>query len=139
MLAALPALVAAFNVPSVVGLATQILIYAIAAMSLNLVLGYGGMVTFGHAAFFGLGGYTVGILYQHFADNSAFLGLIAGYRLAGGGGRCRNAGQCDRRRRDRKPVAAHQRGAVHHDHAGVRADGVLPVRLAEGRMVAMTV
>jgi branched-chain amino acid transport system permease protein len=77
-LAALPSLVAAFNVPSVVGLATQILIYAIAAMSLNLVLGYGGMVTFGHAAFFGLGGYTVGILYQHFADDSAFLGLIAG-------------------------------------------------------------
>jgi len=77
-LVALPALVAAFNVPSVVGLATQILIYAIAAMSLNLVLGYGGMVTFGHAAFFGLGGYTVGILYQHFADNSAFLGLVPG-------------------------------------------------------------
>jgi branched-chain amino acid transport system permease protein len=77
-LLALPALVAAFNVPSVVGLATQILIYAIAAMSLNLVLGYGGMVTFGHAAFFGLGGYTVGILYQHFADNSAFLGLVPG-------------------------------------------------------------
>lgn len=74
----LPALVAAFNVPSVVGLATQILIYAIAAMSLNLVLGYGGLVTFGHAAFFGLGGYTVGILYQHFADNSAFLGLVPG-------------------------------------------------------------
>jgi branched-chain amino acid transport system permease protein len=77
-LAVLPSLVAAFNVPSVVGLATQILIYAIAAMSLNLVLGYGGMVTFGHAAFFGLGGYTVGILYQHFADNSAFLGLVPG-------------------------------------------------------------
>ena len=74
----LPALVAVLKVPSVVGLATQILIYAIAAMSLNLVLGYGGMVTFGHAAFFGLGGYTVGILYQHFADNSAFLGLVPG-------------------------------------------------------------
>ena len=77
-LLALPTLVEAFNLPSVVGLATQILIYAIAAMSLNLVLGYGGMVTFGHAAFFGLGGYTVGILYQHFADNSAFLGLVPG-------------------------------------------------------------
>ena len=77
-LLALPTLVAAFNVPSVVGLATQILIYAIAAMSLNLVLGYGSMVTFGHAAFFGLGGYTVGILYQHFADDSAFLGLVPG-------------------------------------------------------------
>jgi len=77
-LLALPALAVAFNTPSLVGVATQILIYAIAAMSLNLVLGYGGMVTFGHAAFFGLGGYTVGILYQHFADNSAFLGLVPG-------------------------------------------------------------
>ena len=38
------------------------LIYAIAATSLNLVLGYGGMVSFGHAAFFGAGAYVVGIL-----------------------------------------------------------------------------
>jgi branched-chain amino acid transport system permease protein len=78
LLLALPALVTTFNVASVVGLATQILIYAIAAMSLNLVLGYGGMVTFGHAAFFGLGGYAVGILYQHFSETSAFLGLVPG-------------------------------------------------------------
>jgi branched-chain amino acid transport system permease protein len=42
--------------------ATRILIYAIAAASLNLVLGYGGMVSFGHAAFFGAGAYIVGIL-----------------------------------------------------------------------------
>jgi branched-chain amino acid transport system permease protein len=42
--------------------ATRILIYAMAAASLNLVLGYGGMVSFGHAAFFGAGAYIVGIL-----------------------------------------------------------------------------
>ena len=42
--------------------ATRILIYAMAAASLNLVLGYGGMVSFGHAAFFGAGAYAVGIL-----------------------------------------------------------------------------
>jgi branched-chain amino acid transport system permease protein len=41
---------------------TRVLIYAIAAASLNLVLGYGGMVSFGHAAFFGAGAYIVGIL-----------------------------------------------------------------------------
>jgi branched-chain amino acid transport system permease protein len=41
--------------------ATRILIYAMAAASLNLVLGYGGMVSFGHAAFFGAGAYVVGI------------------------------------------------------------------------------
>jgi branched-chain amino acid transport system permease protein len=45
-----------------VGLASRILIYAIAASSLNLVLGYGGMVSFGHAAFFGAGAFVVGIL-----------------------------------------------------------------------------
>ena len=78
LLLALPALVAAFHVTFVLGLATQVLIYAIAAMSLNLVLGYGGMVTFGQAAFFGFGGYTVGILYQHFSEASAFLGLVPG-------------------------------------------------------------
>lgn len=78
LLLVLPALVTTFNVPSVVGLGTQVLIYAIAAMSLNLVLGYGGMITFGHAAFFGLGGYAVGILYQHFSEQSAFLGLLPG-------------------------------------------------------------
>jgi branched-chain amino acid transport system permease protein len=41
---------------------TRVLIYAMAAASLNLVLGYGGMVSFGHAAFFGAGAYIVGIL-----------------------------------------------------------------------------
>jgi branched-chain amino acid transport system permease protein len=78
LLLVLPALVTTFNVPSVVGLGTQVLIYAIAAMSLNLVLGYGGMVTFGHAAFFGLGGYAVGILYQYYSEHGAFLGLVPG-------------------------------------------------------------
>jgi branched-chain amino acid transport system permease protein len=42
--------------------AARVLIYAMAAASLNLVLGYGGMVSFGHAAFFGAGAYIVAIL-----------------------------------------------------------------------------
>jgi len=41
---------------------TRIVIYAIAAVSLNLIMGYGGMVSFGHAMFLGIGGYAVGIL-----------------------------------------------------------------------------
>ncbi|MBV8791516.1 MAG: branched-chain amino acid ABC transporter permease [Pseudolabrys sp.] len=41
---------------------TRIVILALAAVSLNLALGYGGMVSFGHAAFLGIGGYAVGIL-----------------------------------------------------------------------------
>jgi branched-chain amino acid transport system permease protein len=41
---------------------TRVLILAIAAVSLNLITGYGGMVSFGHAAYLGIGGYAVGIL-----------------------------------------------------------------------------
>jgi branched-chain amino acid transport system permease protein len=45
-----------------IGLVRRILIFAIAATSLNFILGYGGMVSLGHAAFFGVGAYTVGVL-----------------------------------------------------------------------------
>jgi branched-chain amino acid transport system permease protein len=41
---------------------TRVLILALAATSLNLILGYGGMVSFGHAAYLGIGGYVIGIL-----------------------------------------------------------------------------
>ena len=41
---------------------TRILILALGAVSLNLIMGYGGMVSFGHAAYLGIGGYAVGIL-----------------------------------------------------------------------------
>ncbi len=43
-------------------LASKVLVFAIAATSLNLVLGYGGLVSFGHAAFVGLGAYTTGVM-----------------------------------------------------------------------------
>jgi branched-chain amino acid transport system permease protein len=45
-----------------IGVARRIVIFALAAASLNLILGFGGMVSLGHAAFFGVGAYTVGIL-----------------------------------------------------------------------------
>src|SRR3712207_4936707 len=41
---------------------TRIIILAMAATSLNLILGYGGMVSFGHAVYLGIGGYAIGIL-----------------------------------------------------------------------------
>ena len=63
-------------------LATRIVISAIAAASLNLSLGYGGLVSFGHAAFFGVGGYAVGILYSHFVAGTPFLGLHPRHRPA---------------------------------------------------------
>ena len=46
----------------VLTLFTRVLILALAAVSLNLIIGYGGMVSFGHAAYLGIGGYAVGIL-----------------------------------------------------------------------------
>jgi branched-chain amino acid transport system permease protein len=55
----------------VLSLFTRIVILAIAATSLNLIMGYGGMVSFGHAAYLGTGGYTVGIL--------AFEGVASGF------------------------------------------------------------
>lgn len=45
--------------------ATRILIFAIVAVSLDFILGYGAMVSFGHAAYIGLGAYAVGILAEH--------------------------------------------------------------------------
>jgi branched-chain amino acid transport system permease protein len=59
---AFPLVLQALGQDFYVRFATRILIYAMAAASLNLVLGYGGMVSFGHAAFFGAGAYIVGIL-----------------------------------------------------------------------------
>ncbi|MGX9854952.1 branched-chain amino acid ABC transporter permease [Limimaricola variabilis] len=51
--------------PFLITLATKVAILAIAGAGLNLVLGYGGLVSFGHAAYFGIGGYTSGILAHH--------------------------------------------------------------------------
>lgn len=58
---------------------TQILIMALFAVSLNLLVGYTGMVSFGHAAFFGVGAYSVGILLQKYSSNllgSLFLAVV---------------------------------------------------------------
>lgn len=62
LLAALPPLLNALGLEFYIGVASRVLIFAIAASSLNLILGFGGLVSFGHAAFVGLGAYTVGIL-----------------------------------------------------------------------------
>ncbi len=62
VLAALPLLTQTFDQRYLLSIGTRIVIWAIAALSLNLILGYGGLVSFGHAMFFGIGGYAVGIL-----------------------------------------------------------------------------
>jgi len=64
-LAILPLLTQAFDQRYLLSIGTRIVIWAIAAISLNMILGYGGLVSFGHAMFFGIGGYAVGILAHH--------------------------------------------------------------------------
>ena len=75
---ALPWVATALDQPATTGVATRIACLAIAAVSLNLILGHGGMVSFGHAAYFGLGGYTVSILWEHFRLAEPIFGLIPG-------------------------------------------------------------
>jgi branched-chain amino acid transport system permease protein len=62
VLIALPPVMSAIGQPFYIDLVRRIMILAIAAVSLNLILGYGGMVSFGHAAYLGIGAYSVGIL-----------------------------------------------------------------------------
>jgi len=61
-LALLPLYTALTGNTFVMTLFTRVLILALAAGSLNLIMGYGGMVSFGHAVYLGLGGYAIGIL-----------------------------------------------------------------------------
>jgi len=71
LLAALPWLATALGQGFYIDLARRNMIFGIAAVSLNLILGYGGMVSFGHAAYLGVGGYAVAIF--------AFYGVHDGF------------------------------------------------------------
>ena len=62
LLAAVPPAAALLGQPFYVDLLRRVMIFAIAAVSLDLILGYGGMVSFGHAAYLGVGAYAVTIL-----------------------------------------------------------------------------
>src|SRR5207244_12779320 len=64
-LASVPLVAAVLNQPFYLDLFRRIMIFAIAALSLDLILGYGGMVSFGHAAYLGVGAYAVGVLTHH--------------------------------------------------------------------------
>ncbi len=62
VLAAVP-IVATFTAQKfIIDMAARVMMFAVAAIALDLVVGYGGMISFGHAAFIGLGAYAVGIL-----------------------------------------------------------------------------
>jgi len=69
LLAAVPPAAAYFDAPFYLDLLRRVMIFAIAAVSLNLILGYGGMVSFGHAAYLGIGAYAVGVLAYYGVHN----------------------------------------------------------------------
>ena len=104
----------------ILALVTRIMILALAAMSLDLLIGYGAMISFGHAAYVGLGAYSVAILASH--------GITDGFVQLGGRARC----LAHLRAVHRRDLAAHQGRLFHHDHAGLRPDAVLSRHLAGG-------
>jgi branched-chain amino acid transport system permease protein len=65
-----------FVFPKYLGFGTELLVTILFAVSLDLILGYAGIVTLGHAAFFGAGAYTVGMLAKHGIWTEPITGLI---------------------------------------------------------------
>ena len=89
LFAIVPPLTIIFDQPFYIDLIARIMIFAIAAVSLDLILGHGGMVSFGHAAYMGIGAYAVGVLSYYGIDNgflqiplalgaAALIGLVFG-------------------------------------------------------------
>jgi branched-chain amino acid transport system permease protein len=77
------ALACFFVFPNYLAFGTQVLVMILFALSLDLVLGYAGIVTLGHAAFFGAGAYTVGMMAMHWGWNEPLSGLLAAALVAG--------------------------------------------------------
>jgi branched-chain amino acid transport system permease protein len=71
-----------FAFPNHLGFGTDLLITILFALSLDLALGYAGIVTLGHAAFFGAGAYTVGLLAHHGIWNEPITSLALGAGVA---------------------------------------------------------
>ena len=76
---ALPLLMTAAN--STVSLGTEIVVFTLLAIAYNLLMGYTGLVSFGHSAFFGLGGYAAGLTQIHVAQGMV-VPLLAGVAAA---------------------------------------------------------
>lgn len=77
-LALLPPMMLRLDQPFYIDMFSRVLIHAIAAVSLNLIMGYGGMVSLGHAMYLGIGGYMVGISMHH-ALEDGFDILLSGW------------------------------------------------------------
>ena len=79
LLALVPAIAAIAEQPYYVTLFSRIMIFGLAAIGLNLILGFGGLVSFGHALYIGIGAYAVGILSFHGVSSGlAHLGAALG-------------------------------------------------------------
>lgn len=77
------ALAAFFLLPDYLSLGARVLTYILFALSLDLILGYAGIITLGHAAFFGLGAYVTGILAAKLGVTDPILQMIASAAAAG--------------------------------------------------------
>jgi branched-chain amino acid transport system permease protein len=82
LLVAVPGIAGVLGAPDLVSLATQAVTFGLAAASLDLLIGAAGLVSFGHAAFFGLGGYTVAILASDGVATSASIAWPAAIGVA---------------------------------------------------------
>ena len=100
-----------FLLPGYLSLGARILIFILFALSLDLILGYAGIVTLGHSAFFGLGAYTAGALGAHTGITDPFAAARRGR------GALRAAGP-----RDRRGDPAHARADAAHADAGDHRD-----------------
>jgi len=78
LLALVPTLSSAFDNPFLVRLFTRAVIFSIAAVALNFVLGYGGLVSLMHASLAGVGAYAVAILAFHDYEGTRLFGLVPG-------------------------------------------------------------
>ena len=72
-----------FAFPRYLGFGTEMLITILFALSLDLALGYAGIITLGHAAFFGAGAYTIGMLAKHEIWTEPISGLFIAAAVAG--------------------------------------------------------
>jgi branched-chain amino acid transport system permease protein len=77
------ALAAFFLLPEYLSLGARILIYILYALSLDLILGYAGIITLGHSAYFGLGAYVAGILGARLGVTDPLLQLVAAAAAGG--------------------------------------------------------
>ncbi|MEH6446459.1 MAG: branched-chain amino acid ABC transporter permease [Oceanospirillaceae bacterium] len=76
LLVVLPCLALAIDEPFYITLLTKVVILALAGVGLNLALGLGGLISFGHAAFFGIGGYVAGILASHVLNDELLFSIF---------------------------------------------------------------